>query len=137
MIHFPIEPTKHTPQVRFNKDENLMEIRGKSYPPDILDFYNPIFAWLTEYLNRPGQGGFTLNIELVYFNSSSSKILMELFDLLDETAAKGQRITINWIYDGEDGDNREFGEEFREDLGSVIFNLIEKEWINEVEKEPV
>lgn len=136
MIHFPIEPTKHTPRVIFNKDKKLMEIRGKSYPPDILDFYNPIFTWLIDYLNQPEQGGFTLNIELVYFNSSSSKILMELFDLLDDAAAKGQRITINWIYDGEDEDNREFGEEFREDLNSVVFNLTEKEWINDVEKEP-
>ena len=66
----------------------------------------------------------TVNIEMIYFNSSSSKVLMNLFDMLDEKAAAGIKIVINWLYDEENDIALEYGEEFLEDLEDATFNLV-------------
>jgi hypothetical protein len=65
-------------------------------------------------------------MELIYFNSSSSKVLMDFCDVLEEAANSGKNVTVNWIYEEDDEDALEFGEEFQEELESVKFNLVEK-----------
>ena len=67
--------------------------------------------------------GTVVNIELYYFNSSSSKVLMNFFEVLDKAAEQGCNITVNWIYEEEDEDSLEFGEEFAEDVDHLTFNL--------------
>ncbi len=121
-----IEATKSTPEILFDKKNNLLEVKGKSYPPDIGHYYNPLFVQVQEYLDQMEDQLFTVNIELVYFNSSSSKLLMDFFDMLDEAAGKGKNIVVNWIYYEEDEDNMEFGEEFKDDIESLTFNLVKK-----------
>jgi hypothetical protein len=121
-----IEKTAYTPEVRFDGASGVMELRGESYPENTLEFYKPIFDWLRKYLGGKPAAASTLNIEIVYFNSSSSKALMNLFDMLDEAAAKGQKITVNWIYDASDDNSLKYGEEFQEDLVSLEFNLVKK-----------
>jgi hypothetical protein len=66
------------------------------------------------------------NIEILYFNSSTSKVLMNLFDLLDVASTQGKRVIVNWIYDVENESALEYGEEFKEDIKFIAFNLIEK-----------
>lgn len=38
-------------------------------------------------------------MEITYFNSSSSKLFFDMFDLLDEN--NNDELVINWIYDEE------------------------------------
>jgi hypothetical protein len=122
-----IAATKYTPAVVFDSHRNHLEIRGESYPENVTEFYAPLFAWLKSYLGEPvtSNPAITVDIELTYFNSSSSKILLNIFDLLDAAATRGREIAVNWKYDPADDDNREFGEEFKEDLHGVRFNLVE------------
>ncbi len=47
---------------------------------------------------------------------------MRLFDLLEETAARGVGVTITWHYDAEDDTMEELGEEFAEDLEHARFS---------------
>ncbi len=88
----------------------------------------PLFSHLDEYLQDLQDNEiFTVNIELKYFNSSSSKMLMNLFDKLEnEVANNGKNIIVNWIYDPENDTIEEFGEEFQEDVDSLTFNLVPK-----------
>jgi hypothetical protein len=51
---------------------------------------------------------------------------MNLFDLLDEAAAAGRKIAVNWIYAAGNESALEYGEEFKEDLNLIEFNLVEK-----------
>ncbi len=66
-----------------------------------------------------------LNVELIYFNSSTSKVLMDFFDILDISAQK-IKISTNWIYETEDEDNLEYGKDFEEDLKNLTFKYITK-----------
>lgn len=122
-----IESTKFTPEINFDYSGRLLEIKGESYPENTSEFYNPVFKWLDDYLLENHDEVTVVNIELYYFNSSSSKVLMNFFEVLDKAAEQGRSITVNWIYEEEDEDSLEFGEEFAEDLNHLSFNLTQKE----------
>ena len=65
-------------------------------------------------------------MDIIYFNSSSSKLFFDLFDLLEEAHDNGKEIMIHWLYDTENENALEAGEDFKEDFESLNFNLIEK-----------
>ena len=127
MEDLKIEATKHTPEISFYASKNLLEIKGESYPENTSEFYAPVFSWLEEYFKQLGDDSVTVNIEIIYFNSSSSKVLMNFFDLLEDESEKGKRIIVNWRYDKENESALEYGEEFQEDVESLVFNLVEIE----------
>lgn len=119
-----IEATKSSPMVRFDPDAGLLEITGKSYPENASKFYAPIFSWVQDYLPKALDRPTRMELEIVYLNSSSSKIFLNLFDLLDEAAKKGADIEINWRYHEENETALECGEEFAEELRTASFNLV-------------
>lgn len=122
-----IAKTESTPKVLFDINTHTHYIEGESYPENTNIFYQPIFDWLCEYLkNTPNEQKISFNIDLVYFNSSSSKVLMDMFDLLEDFGENGKCIEINWLYNEEDESSQEYGEEFAEDYEIIKFNLIKK-----------
>lgn len=126
MENLNIEGQPYSPKVYFDCENNILELKGESYPENAREFYKPVMRWLESYLARLNQAPVTLNVELVYFNSSTAKVLFNLFDALDAAARDGKNITINWIYDPENLDAEEYGEDFMEDLEAVTFNLVKK-----------
>ena len=78
---------------------------------------------LEEHLSSLDTAEVSFDIELIYFNSSSAKVLMGLFDTLDEVAKAGNRVTITWTYDEDDDNMQEMGEVFSEDLEHAQFRL--------------
>ncbi len=127
MENLYIAATDCTPKIFFDQNNHVFEIRGSSYLENTVEFYTPIFSWLTEYLTPLDDASLTVNIELVYFNSSSSRILLEFFDTLNEKVLQGTvSIDVNWFYESEDEDMLEFGEDFQQDYQSLVFHFIEK-----------
>ena len=118
--------TKSSPEIIFNAQTNTLSIVGESYPENTAQFYEPVFEWLDEYLTELSDQQVTFNMELIYFNSSSSKALMDIFDILEEASDDGKNIVLNWIYDEENDAALEYGEEFAEDIETLTFNLVEK-----------
>ena len=92
-----IEETKYTPEIIMNPENGEISIKGKSYPENTFEFYEPIMKWLGNYFQK-AQEKTIINFEIVYFNSSSSKLFFDLFDLIDENSSTND-IQINWIYD--------------------------------------
>lgn len=126
MDNLVIEGTKYTPYISLNAETNVLELKGETYPENTAEFYSPVFDWLEEYLAQLGGEEVTVNMEIIYFNSSSSKVLMDLFDRFEDAVKEGKKISINWIYDREDESALEYGEEFQEDLDTLKLNLVEK-----------
>lgn len=128
MENLYIEASKYTPEVMFDASSQILEIKGESYPENTAEFYAPVFSWINELLEQAKPDSqLTINMEIIYFNSSSSKVLMDLFDLFEDRASQGMNIQVNWIYDEENESALEYGEEFQEDLNVVEFNLQVKE----------
>lgn len=121
MQNLSIEKTKFTPEISFDSGSRILTIKGESYPENTAAFYKPVFEWLKEYFSVESEKKTVVNIELYYFNSSSSKVLMNLFDEFDTAAEQGSGVVVSWIYDPEDEDSLEFGEEFAEDVTHIEF----------------
>ena len=121
VLHY--DATDNSPLITLDPDAEALIIRGESYPENTYEFYSPVMEWMRQYLEGRTEA-VVLNIELEYFNSSSSKVLMDLFDLLDE-AAENCPITVNWIAHEENDVVIEHGEEFAEDLEQITFNIEE------------
>lgn len=123
MENIRISPTERTPEINFDFTQNIFNITGESYPEDVNAFYDNIMEKLKIHLAGLSDASVELNFELIYFNSSTAKILMELFDLMEETAEKGNKVVVNWIHEEDDDHMEELGEEFGEDLEVAEFNM--------------
>jgi len=120
-----IEETKYTPTIELNQESGIITITGKSYPENTFEFYEPVMKWVEEYFDGNAQEETIVNLEIIYFNSSSSKLFFDFFDLLEESSEENT-ITINWIYDEENESALEAGEDFQEDFEDLTINLISK-----------
>jgi hypothetical protein len=127
MENLHIAATKSSPEIHFDCEQRILEIKGESYPENTAAFYAPVLSWIEVYLDSLKQQDVRVNMEIIYSNSSSSKVLMDFLELLDEAASKGNSITVNWIYHVENEGALEAGEEFREDLESLTFHFVQKE----------
>lgn len=123
MQNLDIPATPRTPAVIFDFASNHLKLVGESYPEDVTEFYNPLFAALDAYLAKLGNGGCRFDFELIYLNSSSAKAIMMLMDKLDAAAGNGATVDVYWFYDKEDDTMQELGEEFGEDLVNAEFHL--------------
>jgi len=125
MENLLIEATKYTPKINFDMDSARLEIRGKSYPENTFEFYEPILTWIKHFLDNNSDKTVTFDLEIIYYNSSSSKALFDLFDIVEEAVEEGSNILINWYYDEDNETALEAGEDFIEDFENLNFNLIE------------
>lgn len=122
MENLYIEKTKATPAVNFDADSGVLEISGESYPENSMKFYQPVFNWLQQYLSETDRP-IVFNFKLDYFNTSSSKCILNILEMLEDAHSKGRKIDLNWYYQEEDDDMLENGQEFAEDM-SLQFNFI-------------
>lgn len=125
MTKYSVQATPSSPEICFDPEEMPFEIKGESYPENCWAFYGPMFEWLDNYFSSSKGGLVEIDMEILYFNSSSSKTFMDFFDMLDEQAEKGKNIVVNWRYHEENESAMECGEEFMEDVEKIRFNLVE------------
>lgn len=123
MNNIKIEATERSPELDFNFETSTFSLQGESYPEDVTVFYGAALKSLEAYLKEIDGGTVNFTFELIYFNSSSAKILMSLFDMLEETAEAGNTVNIVWIYEADDDNMEELGEEFGEDLEAANFKM--------------
>ncbi len=123
MENFQIEGENYIPTVNFNTETSVLEISGESYHEYTIEFFQPIFEWLNKYLEQEGRT-IVFNFRMTYFNTSSSRRFLEIFDLLEDyNKSKNGNVTVNWYYEKDDVDMLESGEEYAEDV-DLGFNLI-------------
>jgi hypothetical protein len=125
MENLVIEGTKSSPRISFDAMAGILDISGESYPENAANFYTPVIDWINRFLQQKGTQPVTINITLHYFNSSSSKVLMNLFEILDNAHAHGTPITVNWRYHEENDTAIECGEEFKEEIEQLDFHMVE------------
>lgn len=90
------------PQVHFDYQTGKCEISGESYMEETFKFYEPIVTWLRDYIAEGRTIDF--NIKLTYFNTSSSRFILEIIDMLKAYKEKGGNVSVNWYYKEEDPD---------------------------------
>jgi hypothetical protein len=125
MSKITIEATERSPAIDFDFEANAFLIKGESYPEDVTAFYGPLMDRLEPHLRSLEGSSVSFVFDLIYFNSSTAKILMGLFDMLDEIAGAGNDVTVTWNYETGDENMQELGGEFGEDFEHAAFVLKE------------
>jgi hypothetical protein len=113
-----IAETRSTPHFEFNPQSGFVLFEGKSAPEHVMQFFEPIFGALREYM-RTG-GPLEVHAKFTYFNTSSSKALLDLFELLSEHHQEYGNVRVFWHHDPDDEDMLESGEEFADDTNLVF-----------------
>lgn len=118
-----LKDTATTPHVLLNYDKNYFLFEGESYPEDVNTYFDPIMKPLETHLRKLQNANIQMDFFLTYFNSASTKVFFNLFNLLEEVS-EFNSVTVNWKYHAEDDTAEEFGQEFNEDLVNVQFNFV-------------
>ncbi|NPA67227.1 MAG: DUF1987 domain-containing protein [Chlorobi bacterium] len=120
-----IEKTRKTPDITFDAEKGILQIEGKSIPENSIEFYKPLVDWLDEYGKSP-KDTTEVNIKLEYFNTSSSKCILDVFKKLEAIYKNNHNVIINWYYEEDDEDMLEAGEDYQSIL-KIPFKMIEME----------
>lgn len=125
-----IEPTEFTPRIFFDIENGTFELSGFSRPENVIGFYKPILKWLEDYNDNVlskninfDKSILTLNLKMTYFNSASSKFLLDVMLEFMKFMSKGNKVEVNWYYEEGDDEILESGEEIADMLG-YNFNFI-------------
>lgn len=112
-----------TPEVDFRFDERRLSLKGEAYPENAALFWAEILHAVRDFIEEDdSREPIVIDVALAYFNSSSTKMLFSLFDALNEKAAGGTPVILNWYHDEEDDTIFEFGQELCEDFTALTFH---------------
>jgi len=106
-----IEGSPKTPEVKFSASEGRFCLSGRSIPENSVEFYSSILVWLDNYGESPREAT-EMDVKLEYFNTSSSKCILDVFKKLENIKKAGNNVKVNWYYEADDEDMLEAGEDY-------------------------
>ncbi len=107
------------PEVHFNAETGICEITGESYMESTYTFFLPLMNWIDQYIKEVG-GKIEFNVKLFYFNTSATKCLLDIFEILKRYEDKGGQVKVTWYYDSDDPDMKDEVKDFETESGLEI-----------------
>ena len=129
MLPFYTGSTGNTPKAEFSNTTGVFELTGISNPENVSLFYNQIIDWLKEFeqlctsTGKWPDNGITVNFNLTYCNSASSKYLYKVLEIIKAWVKVGVTLVVNWYYDESDDKMLDDGQDIAEAL-DYEFNYI-------------
>lgn len=117
-----LQGTAKTPEVICTLAPFVLSLAGRSIPENSIEFYRPMMEWVDEH-GASNEGQLEIKIRLEYFNTSSSKCLMDLLKRVEKVVSKAE---VHWYYEEEDEDMLEAGEDYNAII-DLPFRLIATE----------
>jgi hypothetical protein len=111
------------PQVHFDATTGNCEIVGESYLEETKEFYQKLVKWLQDYMTEV-KGNITLSIKLTYFNTSTSRCLLDIFRILKTYQLQKHEVTVNWYVKHEEDFSVEEVEDFIVNSGLMINQIL-------------
>jgi len=118
-----IKQQNNTIGVILDKENKKFVFIGRSLPENTVKFFEPVMKWLEEYKNDPLEETY-VDMNFIYFNTSSAKIILEVLQEFDNIHKLGGEVKITWHYMADDYDIKEAGEEY-ESMVSIPFEYVE------------
>ena len=113
-----IEPTFNSPSVILDPESNQFDFSGESRPENVRKFYLPILEWLDSFAKEQSEmrssarsSSLQVRFNFEYFNSTSAKYILDIFKALNVLNDLGIDILVKWLYEEDDEDMLEVGEE--------------------------
>ncbi|MEO1050332.1 MAG: DUF1987 domain-containing protein [Bacteroidota bacterium] len=113
MEKIALEGTEERPSVILDKTTGKFEIAGKSYMEDVATFYHEIIDWLEDYGKEPNALT-VFEFRLDYRNTSSSKMIIDVIEILHNINKSGHDVLVKWCYYADDEDIKQIGRDFSE-----------------------
>jgi hypothetical protein len=123
MKNFKMTAKEYTPYVLLDAKKGLIELSGRSFPEDANRFYKPIINWVEEYIVSPNSIT-QINFRFTYFNTASSKKILELIKKISVVRKTGNKLVVNWYYEEGEEDMLGAGNDFSS-VVDVPFKFIE------------
>lgn len=111
-LHIP--GSGNSPAIDADWQAGRLSMRGDSYPENSFELFQPLIDWVSSYLaqeTRPLRFEFAL----LYLNTSSIRVLMDLLDMAEEHFQQGRPVELTWYYDADNERIAELAAEFKED----------------------
>ncbi|MCL2284659.1 MAG: DUF1987 domain-containing protein [Fibromonadales bacterium] len=115
--------TTSTPYVLIDEERNYMKLEGRCFHENVAEFFRDVNDWLDTYL-ASNFSLFTLDCAISYFNSSTTKLLMNMLIKLNKYASEEKKVVVNWITAEDNEIMIECGEDFSEDMNNLQFNMV-------------
>ena len=122
-----LQGSAKTPTIDFNSETGVLELKGRSIPENSIEFFKPLNDWIEGYRSSP-KDKTTIEVRLEYFNTSSSKCILDLFKKLEGVDGNNTSVHVNWYFETDDEDMQEAGEDYEAIVG-LPFKIIEVEEI--------
>ncbi len=119
--YYQVDGNQHRPTVELNAKTGVLKLEGRSILENTVLFYEPVLKWIDNYIESPAKNT-EFHMMLEYFNTSSSKFLMNIIDKLGNIKKNGGDVTVLWHY--ADEDMEELGIDYK-NIMSVPFIFIE------------
>lgn len=124
MENLVLEGSAKTPSIEFNGENGRLLLKGRSIPENSIEFYKPLNDWLDQYASTP-KSKTVVDVRLEYFNTSSSKCILDFFKKLEKVNGAGSTsVEVNWYFETDDEDMEEAGEDYKAIVG-LPFTIIE------------
>jgi len=117
-----IEGSTDIPEIFLDYENGRLEFSGRSLPEDVQEVYNPVLEWIGNYIGKPQKQTHVV-FKFDYFNTASSKKILDLLDIVKELEKNGNELKIDWYYMENDEDMEEAGQSFSEFI-EFPFNFI-------------
>ena len=122
-FHLEKEKTTSTPYVLVDEEKSYMKLEGRCFHENIAMFFREVANWLDEYLTTDFKL-FTFDNAISYFNSSTTKLIYNMLKRLDGHTTAENKVVVNWITEKDNEVMIECGEDFKEEMEHLEFNLI-------------
>lgn len=121
MDSFIIERGNNTLYVNFDNTTCKLELKGTSIPEDSHKFFSPLSQWIIQLIDQT-PSAITIDLQFDYMNTSSSKWILKILQILADYHITNKCVNFNWYYD--DSDMYDTGYNFQS-LLNVDFYFIE------------
>jgi len=107
------------PTVDFSVNDGICQLSGESFLEETAKFYSPLLDWIKEYIYEIKKP-ITFNFKLTYFNTSTSKWILNILNVLKRYEENGGTVLVNWYYYEDDIDMQDDIEDYIIDTGLKI-----------------
>ncbi|HMN04908.1 MAG TPA: DUF1987 domain-containing protein [Flavobacteriales bacterium] len=110
--HIHLSPTDTTPEVLFDPVAGVLELEGCSIHENPEAFFRPLLDGVEKYIGQPAPHT-VIKVALEYFNSSSSKYLLDLLKIMDRLYGSDKgTVEMQWFHAPDDLDLKEAGQDY-------------------------
>ncbi len=110
---FKIKASSNSPAVNFDSSSNCLSIIGRSIQENPQAWYADLWSKIEAEINMGSI--MKLRLAFEYFNTASAK---QIYRLLQQFRENTNELEIIWVYETDDEDMKEAGEDYQEMLES-------------------